>query len=249
MQTTRNLISHFVSGGSNSLDFPSRTLEEMYRTYSVSDADGHTYPLDGVVTIPHANAIYRTIKTYRPQAVLEVGMAYGASTIAILSALEANDKQGTLTSIDPAQSSYWHNIGVVNVKRSDLALNHKLIEQPDYVALPNLLAERVSFDFAYIDGWHTFDYTLLDFFYIDRMLKVGGIVAFNDCYLAAVKKVLGFLKTHRHYQEINVGLTPSFVSRNVKRMIRNVVTLTSKQDRYFQKQEVWEPNWDYYARF
>jgi hypothetical protein len=31
----------------------------------------------------------------------------------------------------------------------------------------------VQVDFAFMDGWHTFDYTLLDFFYTD---KLGGHV-------------------------------------------------------------------------
>jgi hypothetical protein len=81
------------------------------------------------------------------------------------------------------------------------------------------------------------------------MLKVGGVVAFNDCYLPAVKKVLGFVRTHRRYQEIDVGLKPSYVSKNLGRMVRNIVTLTSTQDRYFQKQAAWEPDWDFYAAF
>ena len=32
-------------------------------------------------------------------------------------------------------------------------------------------------------------------------------------------------------------------------MVRNLATLTSKQDRYFQKQDGWEPEWHFYARF
>jgi len=41
-------------------------------------------------------------------------------------------------------------------------------------------AQGERIDFAFIDGAHTFDHVLVDFFYIDRMLNVGGIVAFDD---------------------------------------------------------------------
>jgi len=41
-------------------------------------------------------------------------------------------------------------------------------EDFDFKVLPRLLESGKKIDFAYIDGWHTFDYTLLDWCYIDR---------------------------------------------------------------------------------
>ena len=63
----------------------------------------------------------------------------------------------------------------------------------------------------YIDGNHTFDFALLDFWYLDRMSPVGGVVAFNDCAMPAVHKVIKFLLTHRRYVEMDVGLRASYV--------------------------------------
>jgi len=42
------------------------------------------------------------------------------------------------------------------------------------------LARGVKIDFAFVDGWHTFDYTLIDFFYIDKILRSGGLVSFHS---------------------------------------------------------------------
>jgi predicted O-methyltransferase YrrM len=245
----KNVADILTAGGSNLLAFSSPVLEEMYETRTVVDSEGQRIPLDGVITIPHANALHRTVTSTDAGVALELGMAYGGSALTILSALAELDGERSLISIDPAESTYWRGIGAINVERSGLGDRHRLIEQPDYLALPELLRDGVSLDLAYIDGMHTFDYTLLDFFYIDRMLKVGGIVGFNDCYLPSVKRVLNFVRSHRHYREIDVGLKPSYVSRNVTRMVRNLATLTSKQDRYFQKQDGWEPEWHFYARF
>jgi len=50
---------------------------------------------------------------------------------------------------------------------------------------------------AFIDGWHTFDYTFIDFFFVDQVLKDGGILAFHDMYALSKQKVLNFIKTHR----------------------------------------------------
>ena len=70
----------------------------------------------------------------------------------------------------------WASIGVRNVERAGFTERHTLVESFDYVALPKLLQEGARFDFAFIDGMHLFDYTLLDFFFVDVMLDVGGWV-------------------------------------------------------------------------
>jgi hypothetical protein len=51
-------------------------------------------------------------------------------------------------------------------------------------------------DFAFIDGWHTFDFALVDFFFIDRISSVGGVVVFDDANWPAIRKVCRFVKTN-----------------------------------------------------
>jgi hypothetical protein len=46
--------------------------------------------------------------------------------------------------------------------------------------LPRLAAAGARIQFAFIDGWHTFHHTLVDFFFVDRMLNVGEIVIIDD---------------------------------------------------------------------
>jgi len=43
---------------------------------------------------------------------------------------------------------------------------HKLYEKKSYVALPLLIKKKLKFDFIFIDGFHTFDYTLIFFIQI-----------------------------------------------------------------------------------
>ena len=215
------------------IDFDNSILQNMYQTRCVVDAENNSYSIGAVISIIHANALYHSVMTFKPRVVLEVGMAYGASSLAILTALRDLGQNGSLISIDPFQSTHWHNIGILNIQRSNLAKSHTVIEQYDYLALPRLLEQGHSIDLAYIDGNHEFDYALLDFFYIDKMLGVGGVVAFNDCALPAVKRVLSFVRKVRAYKELDVGLKPNYLTK--KHTLRNALTLTSKQDRYFQK--------------
>lgn len=226
---------------------PSPTLQDILSTEKVQDSAGNTYPLSAHISLSHAMALFNTVRRYQPAVVLEVGMAYGISSLAILNALR--DTSGRLISIDPYQESNWHNIGVANVAREGLSDQHELLQQPDYIALPRLLENNLQLDFAYIDGWHTFDYTLLDFFFIDKMLSEGGIVAFNDCGMRAVSKVLRFVRTHRSYKEIDVKLRPTYTGSNPAAGLLKRITKRSNSDRYFQKTGTEEPAWNFYKPF
>jgi len=64
------------------------------------------------ISLEYAIALFRVVLTNQPRTMLEVGMANGASTIAILSAFVELGGERLLISIDPNQSSEWHNVGI-----------------------------------------------------------------------------------------------------------------------------------------
>jgi predicted O-methyltransferase YrrM len=231
------------------LDVPCPVLAEIFATGQVRDAEGEPIDVHGNIGATHANALYRTVRSIRPRQVLEIGMAYGVSALAIAQALADVGEGGRLLSIDPNQSAQWKRIGVLNVERAGLSAHHELIERRDYTALPDLLARRTAVQFAYIDGWHTFDYVLLDFFYVDKMLDAGGIVAFNDCALGGVHRATRFVRSHRRYRPYDAGLRRSYLGPGVGSTLARLATGRSKSDRYLRKEEAWEPPWNFYARF
>jgi len=83
---------------------------------------------------------------------------------------------------------------------------HHLIERLDYLALPSLVEQGVSFDFVLIDGWHSFDYTFLDLFYADLLLADGGILAVHDTTSPPVYRAVRFLETHKAYERLSAPL-------------------------------------------
>src|SRR5204862_913148 len=89
--------------------------------------------------------------------------------------------------------------GVENVRAAGFAAMHECIAEPDYVALPALVKKGETFDFILIDGYHSFESTLLDFFYCDRLLADGGLVVFHDTAFPAVYKAVRCLMTHMTY--------------------------------------------------
>ncbi|MBB4634504.1 O-methyltransferase [Longimicrobium terrae] len=234
---------------SRSLRDASEVARGIFDTATAVGADGTPQRVHSEIRESFADALYRAVLAERPRAVVEVGMAFGIASLAILTALRELGEGGTLISIDPGQSTQWKGMGVESVRRAGLSGQHRLMETFDYIALPQLLAGGAELDFAYIDGWHTFDYTLLDFWYVDRMLRAGGVVGFNDCGMRAVHRVLRFVRTHRRYDPVDVGLPATFTGRNPLATAARRVTGRNDADQYFRKREQWEPDWNFYAPF
>lgn len=216
--------------------------------YSTRFAHGSTgsIAVHSEISQAYAEALYNTVLRIQPRCCIEIGMAFGLSSLAILTALRQIGS-GRLISVDPGQSTQWRGAGLEAVANAGLTKYHQLIEEPDFKALPYLLERGTTLDFAYIDGWHTFDYTLLDFFYIDKMLRPAGVVAFNDCGCLAVDRVIRFVQSHRKYTEIDAGLGASGLAKWKNRLRSALGGPLSHTDRYFEKVEAWEPNWDFYA--
>jgi len=137
----------------------------------------------------------------KPKRTLEIGMANGGSTVQICNAHKANGVGGQHTAIDPFQSAEtgWKGAGHAAVAKAGYTNIVRVIEDFDYLALPQLVRDRERFDFVLIDGWHSFDYTLVDFFYTDLLLEPGGVLVIHDTGWPAVHKVCRFIETHKPY--------------------------------------------------
>lgn len=146
--------------------------------------------------------LYELVANQNASNVLEVGMASGTSTVVILSALSQSGA-GRLTSIDPFQTTQFKDSGRERVRAMGFGDRHRLLEQPDYLALPQLLAGGEFFDFILVDGYHSFDYTLVDVFYADLLLRTGGVLAVHDSSWPAVLKALRFLEVHKDYRRLS----------------------------------------------
>jgi predicted O-methyltransferase YrrM len=227
-------------------------LREMLATRRAVGSDGASVSLESSIWLESAEALYGVVMRVRARVVL-VGMACGVSSLAILTALRDLGEDGRLISIDPHQTTQWRRCGVTAVERAGLGEHHRLIEEASQLALPRLLAEETRAQVAYIDGWHTFDYAFLDFWYADRMLSVGGVVGFNDCGLPAIEKVIRFVLSHRKYQEIQVGLPIKYTGggNRLQTILPRSIRPSSRQaqERYFEKREDWEPPWNFSATF
>lgn len=202
-------------------------LDEIFKTQKVTDQSGNEFKLNSNLDEKEGEFLKNIIHDTKPSRTIEVGCAFGISSLYICSEL-GKSQHPSHTIIDPYQSTEWKNIGIENLKRANINF-FELIEKPSEIALPQLLSEGRVFDFAFIDGWHTFDHTLIDFFYLNRMITVGGVIVIDDVGMPGVNKLMRYLLNYPGYEmigNVEIGVT---VQRNLfDLIIKSPFTLFSK---------------------
>jgi len=183
-----------------------KVIDDIVRTGHVTDRQGNAFEPVSAVTLESGALLYDIVREHKPSRSLETGMAYGMSTLFICQALEDN-RAGSHIAIDPFQTDEFKSIGLLNVERAGLAHRLHFHEAASDMMLPKLWADGARLDFAFIDGWHLFDFTLVDFYYIDKLLSVGGHVAFDDLWMPAVRKVVSFVLRNKPYELVRVAST------------------------------------------
>ena len=188
-----------------SLSASSSFIDELFGTRVAPGRSTSTRPLDVYIPAEQGDLLYSLVRYLRPHRTLEVGLANGFSTLHIAQALEDN-QLGAHTAIDPFQSSDWDDVGLVSLQRAGLAKWVEHDPRPSHAALPAFEADDQKIQFAFVDGSHLFEYVMADFLGIDRILSVGGLIAFDDSDWPAVTSVIRFAITNRAYQVFETGI-------------------------------------------
>lgn len=178
----------------------------VYETGKVEGPDGQQYDAFPASVLKESSEVIDwLIRNGKAKQTLEVGLAWGLSALTICEALEAVGGERH-TAIDPFQSTEWHSVGLENIRRAGFEDRFRLFEEPSHAALPRILVEmerdEQQLDFAFIDGEHLFDYVMVDFFYVDKMLRQGGVIVFDDMWMEAVQKVVSFATTNLRYEKV-----------------------------------------------
>lgn len=132
---------------------------------------------------------------------LEIGFAYGFSTIYILEALLGKEGS-THVAIDPFEDSDWGGVGLKLVKQFGYN-NFRWIKDYSIHELSKLIQKNSRFDLIYIDGNHRFDDVLTDFYLSDQVLNVGGYLVLDDMWMPSIQNVEKFIITNRAYGKVN----------------------------------------------
>lgn len=170
----------------------------MLKHAAIFDKHGKYYMLKAQTRENEHAEIRKALTQTKAKQTLEVGFAYGTSALVFAEHHQKMSNTGiSHTIIDPNQfgtgEGHWDGIGVENLRRVGFTKGRsfRLVEETSISALPALLRKHGSewLDVALIDGWHLFDYTLLDIFYCIEMLRVGGILIVDDKRMKAISAV------------------------------------------------------------
>jgi predicted O-methyltransferase YrrM len=191
------------------------------------------FPDSPVAVDPEEGALLqRIVDDIKPVRSLEIGCAYGVSSLYICEALsrlpsrpvsaKANPPRHIV--VDPFQSTQWRGIGLKNIRDAGFAPLVDFREQRSEVALPRLLEEGVALDFAFVDGWHTFDQVMVEFYFINRLLRLGGVIAFDDANRRSINRVVRHALTYPAYRvyatEREASARPTVLGRSRRALTR-----------------------------
>jgi predicted O-methyltransferase YrrM len=135
------------------------------------------------------------------ETVVEVGLAYASSALAIGEALVTVDpKHPRHVIIDPFQEDAWSDVGWDLLCSAGLEPVARLMRAPSSVALPQLVTEGLIADAAYVDGSHRFHEVFVDLYFLRKIVRPGGLIVVDDYWTPSVRTAL-------RYYEQNLGWT------------------------------------------
>ena len=170
-----------------------KVLSENKFTYEGKDVE----LIDGI-PIEEVEMIYEVMSEYKPKSSLEIGLCHGISSMAICDNLK--ESNGVNHIIDPGLRI--NKYGINNLEKAGLKDNFIHYDDVSEVVLPKLLQDDLKVDFVFMDGWLTLDHLMLDFFYIDKILNIGGIVMFDNCEMSSVKEAFNYFSQYPSYHEL-----------------------------------------------
>jgi predicted O-methyltransferase YrrM len=136
------------------------------------------------------------------RVVIEVGLAYGSSALAIGEALcstGASDISHVV--IDPFQATAYDNVGWDALADAGLADHTTFYREASSLVLARLAAEGFTADAAFVDGSHRFHEIFVDLYFLRKLVRPGGLVILDDAAWPSVSTAL-------RYFDLNLGWRP-----------------------------------------
>ncbi len=188
-------------------------IDDIYSGKKMLGESGNSYQIDSTSISKEEGAFLQSLIRNNQiiKSTLEIGCAWGISSLFICTETVHREFSHHII-IDPYQRTQWDGVGIRNLELAGIT-RFQLIEEKSETALPKLLKEYDSeLDLIFIDGWHTFDQTLLDIFYSLKLIKVGGIIVVDDMSMSGVRQAVDFVLQFENIEIIDrVRITNNFV--------------------------------------
>jgi predicted O-methyltransferase YrrM len=137
------------------------------------------------------------------QTVVEIGLAYGSSALAIGEALTAvGAPEARHLVIDPYQRSAFNDVGWELLCSAELDAIVVRVDERSSVALPRLVAENFVADAAFVDGSHRFHEVFLDLYFLRKIVRPGGLIVVDDDWAPSVRTAVRYYERNLDWTEL-----------------------------------------------
>lgn len=154
------------------------------------------------VALPHrdGDVLRDLLIAEQAQVVIEVGLAYGASALAIAEALASGTGDGRRHLILDAFQDHFDDAGWNALLGAGLEELCVLRRERSQLALASLVADGFVADAAFVDGSHVFHNVFVDLFHLRELVRPGGIVVLDDCDWPSVATAVRYFETNTGWQ-------------------------------------------------
>ena len=138
--------------------------------------------------------------------VIEVGLAYGSSALAIGEALcLTGGADVSHIVIDPFQATAYENVGWDALIAAELAAQTTFIGDASSIALARLAGDGFTADAAFVDGSHRFHEVFVDLYFLRKLVRPGGLIILDDAAWPSVATAVRYFDLNLGWRAVSIG--------------------------------------------
>lgn len=199
------------------------------------------------ISFSQGQKLTKLIEKYRPTNILQIGCAYGISSLWIESAADYLHNH-TIVEILPENIKKTKK----NLKEFGLGSNIHFIEGFSQVELGKLLKRGLQYDFIFHDGDERFDGLMADVFFIQKLLKLKGLYVQRNLWNPSIREVIAFVLSNYKYKILEINQAESLLLKNIemrKKILQKLGHSKLNDLIVLQKKSSDERNWDHFKAF
>jgi predicted O-methyltransferase YrrM len=151
------------------------------------------------------DALRDLLMAEQARVVLEIGLAYGSSALAISEALVSQGHQDAKHVIIDAFQHHFGDAGWDAITAADLTNLCTLLSDRSQLALPRLVTENFIADAAFVDGSHIFHNVFVDLYFLRELVRPGGLLIVDDCEWPSVVTAVRYFEVNTGWQREAIG--------------------------------------------
>jgi predicted O-methyltransferase YrrM len=137
--------------------------------------------------------------------VIEIGLAYGSSALAIGEALVSQENRAAKHVVIDAYQRHFGNAGWEAITAAGLSNLCTLVTDRSALVLPRLVTEGFAADAAFVDGSHIFHNVFVDLYFLRELVRPGGLILIDDCQWPSVATAVRYFEVNTGWQAVPIN--------------------------------------------